>query len=115
MADVEIVRCRDCIHAEHRDGIESGKRACMVREGLGGFIVPEDGFCFMGEKRRDNCGECVFFRRYEHKNPYGVYLGGVCCAYKMYAGGTDEDREACEKFNRIEDHETREGGRSGNY
>lgn len=48
MADVEIVRCRDCIHAEHRDDIESGKRARMVREGLGGFIVPEDGFCFMG-------------------------------------------------------------------
>lgn len=115
MADVEIVRCRDCIHAEHREDIERGKRACMVREGLGGFIVPEDGFCFMGEKGRGTCGKCVFFRRYDHKNPYGVYLCGVCCAYKTYAGGTDEDRVACKRFKPRDDQETREGERSGKH
>lgn len=115
MADVEIVRCRDCIHAEHRDDIESGKRACMAREGLGGFIVPEDGFCFLAEARRDTCGECVFFRRYEHKNPYGVYMGGVCCACKRYAGWTDEDCEACVRFKPFEDEETREGEQSVKY
>ena len=115
MADIEIVRCRDCIHAEHRDDIERGKLACMVREGLGVFIVPDDGFCFLAEARGDTCGKCVFFRRYEHKNPYGVYLCGVCCAYKRYAGGTDEDRDACERFKPLEDQETREGGQSGKY
>lgn len=103
MADVEIVRCRDCIHAEHREDLERGKIACMAREGLGGFIVPEDGFCFMGELKRNNCGECRFFRRYEHKNPYGVHLCGVCCVHKRYAGGTDEDREACNRFEKLED------------
>lgn len=103
MSDIEIVRCRDCIHGQHLDDIEQGKLACMVRDCLGGFIVPEVGFCFMGEKRRDTCGECVFFRRYEHKNPYGVYLGGVCCVHKTYAGGTDEDREACKRFKPRED------------
>ena len=103
MADVEIVRCRDCIHAEHRDDIESGKRVCMVRNGLGGFIVPEGGFCFLAEARRDTCGGCVFFRRYEHRNPYDVYLRGVCCEYKRCAVGTDEDREACKRFKPLED------------
>lgn len=103
MADFEIVRCRDCIHGQHLDDIEHGKLACMVREGLGGFIVPEEGFCFKGEKRRDTCGECEFFRRYEHKNPYGEYLRGVCFAYKGYAVGTDEDREACKRFKPLED------------
>lgn len=101
MADVEIVRCRDCIHAEHRDDIERGKRACMVREGLGGFIVPEDGFCFLGEKRRDTCGGCVFFRRYDHKDPYGVNLCGVCCTNRRYVHGADDDSVACEEFEPI--------------
>lgn len=101
MADVEIVRCRDCIHAEHRDGIESGKRACMVRDGLGGFIVPEDGFCFMGEMMRDTCGECRSYRRYQNKDPHGNYWCGVCCANRRYAHGADDDSAACEEFEPI--------------
>lgn len=104
---MDVIRCKHCRFAERLEA--EGGLVCKVREGLGGFIVPEDGFCFMGEKRRDTCGECVFFRRYEHKNPYGVYLCGVCCVHKMYVGGTDEDREACKRFKPREDQETREG------
>lgn len=101
MADIEIVRCRDCIHAEHRDDIESGKRACMVREGLGGFIVPEEGFCFMGEKRRDTCGECRYYRRYQNKDPNRNYWCGVCCENRRHAHGADDESEACEEFEPI--------------
>lgn len=100
---VVVIRCRECIHAEHREDLERGKIACMAREGLGGFIVPEDGFCFMGELKRNNCGECRFFRRYEHRNHHGVYFDGVCFACRTHAGGTDENREACNRFEKLED------------
>lgn len=101
MADVEIVRCRDCIHAEHREDIERGKRACMVRDGLGGFIVPEDGFCFLGEERRNTCVECLFYCRYQNKDLYGKYWYGVCCSNRLNAHGTDDDSAACEEFEQI--------------
>ena len=101
MADFVIVRCRDCIHAEHRDDIESGTRACMVREGLGGFIVPEDGFCFLAEARRDTCGECRYYRRYQNKYQHGNNWCGVCCVNRRYAHGADDDSTACEEFEPI--------------
>lgn len=103
MSDIEIVRCRDCVHAEHRDDIERGKRACMVREGLGGFIVPEDGFCFMGEKRRDTCGKCRYYRKHRHTDIAGSDWDGICCAEYTWACGKDGDQRACGYFKPLED------------
>ena len=103
MADMKVIRCRDCIHGQHRDDIEQGNLACMVREGLCGFIVPEDGFCFLAEARRNTCGECRFFRMYQNKDPHGNYWDGLCCENRRHAHGADVGSTACERFKPMED------------
>ena len=96
---IEIIRCRECKHAKHRDDVEQGKLACMVREGLGGFIVPEDGFCHLAEERSDDgkCGDCKHYREHKHDH-FGDRFDGVCCKSERIAFSTMSGNQACRVF-----------------
>ena len=62
---------------------------CKVREGVGGFYVPDDGFCHMAEDRSDDgrCGDCKHYREHKHDH-FGVNYDGVCCKDERLAVST---------------------------
>ena len=95
---VEVIRCRDCIHARHREDMEHGMCVCMVREGLGCFIVKENGYCSLAEDARRRCVRCKHFREYEHEGSAGQKYDGICCLNKYGAHARYNISKACGGF-----------------
>lgn len=94
---MDVVRCRNCRFAEPLEG--EGGLVCKVREGVGGFHIPDDGFCHMAEERSDDgrCGNCKHYR--EHRHDYlGDRFDGVCCRGERFAYSTMSNSQACLVF-----------------
>ena len=50
---MDVIKCKYCRFAERLE--DKGILVCKVREGVGWFFVPENGFCHMAEERSDDC------------------------------------------------------------
>lgn len=94
---MDVIRCSRCRFAEQLEG--EGALVCKVREGVGGFYVPDDGFCHLAEERSDGgrCGECAHYRRHKHYYK-GSTFSGVCCKHETVAFSMMENRAACAYF-----------------
>lgn len=94
---MDVVRCRHCRFAEPLEGV--GALVCKVREGVGGFYVPDDGFCHLAEERSDGrrCGECKHYIENKHNN-FGDNFDGVCCEEERFAFSTMSSGKACLVF-----------------
>lgn len=48
---IEIVQCKDCKWAKKEEDEGEGNLTCACH--IPRFIVPSDGFCYLGERRND--------------------------------------------------------------
>ena len=94
---MEVIRCRHCRFAEQLEG--EGVLVCKVREGVGGFYVPDDGFCYLAEERSDD-GKCGDRKRtnYREHDHFGDRFDGVCCKAERLAFSTMSGNQACRVF-----------------
>lgn len=95
---MDVVRCKHCRFAERLEAEDS--LVCKVREGVGGFIVPDDGFCHLAEEKIESvgkCGECKYYREYRHDH-LGDRFDGVCCRYERLAFSMMSGGQACSLF-----------------
>lgn len=95
---IDVVRCKQCRFAvplERECGL-----VCKVREGVGGFYVPDDGFCHLAEEKFeivDKCGDCKHYRKHKHDH-LGDRFDGVCCRSEIIAFSTMSGGQACRGF-----------------
>ncbi len=95
---IDVVRCKHCRFAEPLEG-ECGL-VCKVREGVGWFYVPDDGFCHLAEEKLesvDKCGDCKHYREHKHDH-LGDRFDGVCCESDLFAFSTMSSGKACLVF-----------------
>lgn len=94
---IDVVRCRNCRFAEPLEGV--GALVCKVRDGVGGFFVPDDGFCHLAEERSDDgkCGDCKHYREHKHDH-FGDRFDGVCCKSERFAFSTMSGWKDCAHF-----------------
>ena len=94
---MDVVMCRNCRFAEPLEG--EGGLVCKVREGVGWFYVPDDGFCHMAEERSDvgRCGDCKHYREHKHDH-FGEMFDGVCCKGERFAFSTMSSYQDCPLF-----------------
>ena len=73
---------------------------CKVRDAVGGFYVPDDGFCHLAEVDMEKVGKCCDCKHYrEHKHDYfGDRFDGVCCEGERFAFSTMSNSQACLVF-----------------
>lgn len=93
-----IVKCKHCRFTEPLEG-ECGL-VCKVRESVGGFYVPDDGFCHLAEVKLESvgkCGECKHYREHKHDH-FGDRFDGVCCKAERLAFSTMSSGKACINF-----------------
>ena len=92
-----VVKCKHCRFAEQLEG--EGVLVCKVRGGVGGFYVPDDGFCHLAEERSEDgrCGECKYYRDHKHDR-FGNRFDGVCCKSERLAFSTMSGGKACRYF-----------------
>ena len=94
---VDVIRCRDCKYATA--GILEGLLVCSVRNGVGGFTVPEDGYCNLAEKLLSTCGECRHFECYNHMSIIGISFDGICRGFGNFiSGANSSDCGNCSAF-----------------
>ena len=94
---MDVIRCDHCRFAEQLEG--DGVLVCKVREGVGWFHVPDDGFCHLAEERSDDvrCGDCKYYREHEHDH-FGDRFDGVCCKSERLAFSTMSGKQDCPVF-----------------
>lgn len=95
---MNVIRCKNCRFAEPLEG-EDGL-VCKVREGVGGFYVPDDGFCYLAEEKLESvgkCGDCKHYREHRHDH-FGDRFDGVCCKAEYLAFSTMSNGKACRVF-----------------
>ena len=95
---MDVIRCRHCRFAEPLE--DEGVLVCKVREGVGGFYVPGDGFCHLAEEKLESvgkCGECKHYREHRHDH-FGDLFDGVCCKSERFAFSTTSGNQACRVF-----------------
>ena len=94
---MDVIRCKHCRFAEQLEG--ECCLVCKVREGVGGFCVPDDGFCHLAEERSDDgkCGDCVHYRGHKHYYK-GRAFSGICCKHELVAFSVMENSVACANF-----------------
>ena len=95
---MDVIRCRHCRFAEQLD--DEGVLVCKVREGVGGFYVPDDGFCHLAEEDMESVGKCCDCKHYrEHKHDhFGDRFDGVCCKSERLAFSTMSGKQGCWVF-----------------
>lgn len=95
---MDVIKCMYCRFAEQLEG--EGALVCKVREGVGGFYVPDDGFCHLAEEEPESvakCGECKHYREHRHDH-FGDRFDGVCCKSERIAFSTMSSGKACRAF-----------------
>lgn len=95
---MNVIRCKNCRFAEQLEG--EGVLVCKVREGVGWFYVPDDGFCNLAEEKLEivgKCGECKHYREHRHEH-LGDRFDGVCCMAEYLAFSTMSSGKACRVF-----------------
>ena len=95
---MDVIRCRHCRFAEQLEG--EGVLVCKVREGVGGFYVPCDGFCHLAEEKLESvgkCFDCKHYREHKHDN-FGDRFDGVCCKAERLAFSTMSSYQDCPVF-----------------
>ena len=95
---MEVVKCKYCRFAERLEGEDA--LVCKVRKGVGGFYVPDDGFCHLAEEdieKVSKCCDCKHYREHNHYN-FGDNFDGVCCESERFAFSTMSSGKACLVF-----------------
>ena len=95
---MDVIKCKHCRFAEPLEG--EGGLVCKVREGVGGFYVPDDGFCHLAEEdleRVGKCGDCKHYREHKHYH-LGDRFDGVCCKSERLAFSTMANSPSCRVF-----------------
>lgn len=93
---MDVIRCKHCRFSEMTDcGL-----VCKVRKGVGGFYVPDDGFCHLAEEELESVGKCCDCKHYrEHKHDhFGDRFDGVCCMSERFAFSTMSGKQGCWVF-----------------
>ena len=94
---MDVIRCKNCRFAEPLE--DEGILVCKVRECVGWFYVPGDGFCHLAEERSDDgkCGDCKHYREHKHDH-FGDRFDGVCCKAERIAFSTISGKQGCRVF-----------------